>query len=55
MDVNSSFDSVAVDELTLSHFDEYDVLISSSPLYSSPSSEFLEVNKITDLVYRRMS
>jgi hypothetical protein len=55
VDVDSSFDSVAVDELTLSHFDNYDIVISSSPLYSSTSSEFLEVNKITDMVYRRMS
>lgn len=55
VDVDCNFDTVQVDNLTLPHFEKYDLVISSSPLYSSPSSEFLEVNKITDMIYRRMS
>lgn len=55
VDVDCSHDTVSVDNLTLPHFDKYDLMISSSPLYSSPGSEFLEVNKITDMIYRRMS
>ena len=55
MSVDYCFDTSPVDNLKLSHFDDYDIIISSSPLYSSVSSEFLEVNKITDLVYKRMS
>jgi hypothetical protein len=46
VDLNSSFDSVAVDELTLSHFDNYDVFI-SSPLYSSPSSARRRITILT--------
>jgi len=55
VDVDCHFDTTPVDELKMSHDDDYDIVISSSPLYSSVSSEFLEVNKVTDLIYRRMS
>lgn len=55
VDVTAPVDSIAVSDLTLGDFDKYKLLISSSPLYSSPDQEFREVNTITSLLYRRMS
>ena len=53
--LDCQFDTMPVDRLSLNDFDKYDIIVSSSPLYSSISSEFLEVNKITERIYRRMS
>ncbi len=36
-------------------FETYDIMISSSPLYSSPSDEFTQVARLTDLLYKRLS
>ena len=48
-------DSIKVGKLTLDDFENYRILISSSPLYLSPDDEFFQVNRITDLLYRRLS
>jgi len=53
-DVKAPCDARSVSELSLDDFNDYRVLISSSPLYSSPNDEFLQVNRITDLLYKRM-
>lgn len=55
VDVDSPFDSKTARNLSLSDFKRYDILISSSPLYSSPDNEFLQVNKITNLLYKRLT
>ena len=54
-DVGSSWDSKQVSSVTLSDLENYDITISSSPLYSDPDTEFLGVAHLTDLVYRRLS
>jgi hypothetical protein len=53
-DVASSFDSKPVSRYTVKDLDHYDLIISSSPLYSSIDEEFRQVNKITDQIYARM-
>lgn len=53
--VNSSFDSKNISKLGLSDFQNYDILISSSPLYGSIDDEFFHVNKIIDVLYKRLS
>lgn len=55
VDLSAPVDAVKVSELSLGHFEKYRVVISSSPLYSSPDSEFQEVNRITGLLYKRMT
>ncbi len=42
-------------KLELDDFDNYRVLISSSPLYLSPDDEFRQVNRVTELIYKRLS
>lgn len=54
-DVKSSFDTKAVGKLQLRDLDDYDLLISATPLYSSPNQEFREVNRVLDLLYQRQS
>jgi hypothetical protein len=53
-DVASSYDSKPVSRYTVADLDHYDLIISSSPLYSSIDEEFRQVNKITDQIYARM-
>lgn len=53
--VSGSFDAKNISKLSLSDFQNYDIVISSSPLYSSPDDEFYQVNKIIDLLYKRLS
>ena len=52
--LSSSFDSKNAGSLTLNDVRQYDIIISSSPLYSSPDQEFLNAAKITDLLYKRL-
>jgi hypothetical protein len=52
--VSSSVDSKNAGSLTLNDVEHYDIIISSSPLYSSPDQEFLNAAKITDLLYKRL-
>ena len=54
VDVNSSFDTRKVSKLRLRDFEDYDIIISSSPLYSSVDNEFMSVNRIIDLLYKRL-
>lgn len=54
-DVDAPCDVKKVSKIRLRDFNDYDISISSSPLYSSPSDEFLQVAKITDLLYKRIS
>jgi hypothetical protein len=53
--VSSSFDTKNVSKLSLSDLTNYDILISSSPLYSSIDDEFTQVNRIIDVLYKRLS
>jgi hypothetical protein len=55
VDVSAPVDTISVSDLGLDDFNKYKVLISSSPLYSSPDDEFMQVNKITSLLYQRRS
>jgi len=55
VDVQSSFDCKNISKVALEDFSNYDITISSSPLYSSPNDEFLHVNRIIDLLYKRLS
>jgi hypothetical protein len=54
-DVSAPVDTVNVSKLRMDHFKEYDLLISSSPLYASVDDEFTQVNTITDILYRRLT
>jgi hypothetical protein len=53
--VKAPCESRPVSKLSLNDLEDYKILISSSPLYSSPDDEFRQVAKITDLLYRRLS
>lgn len=50
-----SFDVKNVSKLSLSDFQNYDIIIFSSPFYSSPDDELFQINKIIDLLYKRLS
>jgi len=53
--VDSSFESKSISKISLNDFRTHDIVISSSPLYSSPDDEFFHCNKIIDLLYKRLS
>jgi hypothetical protein len=53
--VQSSFDAKNISKITLDDFRNYDILISSSPLYSSMDDEFYHINHVIDLLYKRLS
>jgi hypothetical protein len=53
--VGSSFDTKNISKLCLNDFTDYDILISASPLYGSIDDEFFHVNKIIDVLYKRLS
>jgi len=53
--IDSSFDSKNISRISLHDFKTYDIIISSSPLYSSPDDEFFHVNRIINLLYKRLS
>lgn len=55
VDVEAQWDVKNVSKVKLEDFEKYDILISSSPLYSTPSDEFQQVARLTDLMYKRMS
>lgn len=54
-DVKCSYDTKNIVDLTLHDLESYDIVISASALYSSPDVEFVQVNRITNLVYQRTS
>lgn len=55
VDVKASFDTRNISKFRLSDLEFYDIIISASPLYSSPDDEFLHINKLIDTLYKRMS
>jgi len=52
-DVSCSWDTKNIAKYDLSDIEHYDLIISSSPLYSSIDQEYKDVNRIIDLVYDR--
>jgi hypothetical protein len=55
VDVSCSWNVKTADLVTLSDFENNDVILSSSPLYSSLDQEYLSAAKLTDLLYKRIS
>jgi hypothetical protein len=53
--VTAPCDCKPASKVQLSDFEKYDILISSSPLYSSIDDEFLNAGHLTDLIYKRLS
>lgn len=53
VDVQSTFETKHVGKVTLQDFENYDIIINSSPLYSSMDMEFNSVNRVIDLLYQR--
>jgi hypothetical protein len=54
VDVESSFPVKCVENVGLTDFENYDIVISSSPLYINVDQEFLCAAKLTDLLYKRL-
>lgn len=54
VDVQGSWPVKAVEQLSLSDFEKYDLIISASPLYLNLDSEYHNASKITDLLYKRI-
>lgn len=52
-DVACSHDTKPITQYRLQDIEKYDLIISSSPLYSSLDQEYKDVNRIIDLVYQR--
>ncbi len=55
VDVTCPFDTRPVGKISLRDFGNYDILVSASPLYSSPNDEFRQVARLQDLLYKRLS
>lgn len=53
VDVTASFPVKNAEQLQLSDFDKYEIIISASPLYINIDQEFLDAAKIEDLLYKR--
>lgn len=51
--VASSHDSKPISAYTLKDLDDYDIIISSSPLYATIDEEYLKLNDVIDMCYRR--
>jgi hypothetical protein len=54
VDVDASFPVKSVESVKLSDFEEYDIVVSASPLYLSIDQEFSHAAKLTDLLYKRL-
>jgi len=54
VDVRASFPVKQVDNLTLNDVENFDIIISASPLYLNMDQEFFSAGKVTDLLYRRL-
>lgn len=54
VDVQASFPVKSVESVSLSDFENYDIIINSSPLYLNVDQEFLYAAKLTDLLYKRL-
>jgi len=55
VDVESSWPSKTVEEITLSDVNNNDIIISSRPLYLNRGQKFYDSGKLTDLLYQRLS
>jgi len=55
VDVNCSWNVKTADSVTLSDFENNDIVISSTPLYINLDQEYLAAAKLTDLLYKRMA
>lgn len=55
VDVKCGFTVKNSEDVTLQDFDRFDLIISSSPMYSSIGEEFTSAGRLTDLLYRRLS
>lgn len=53
-DLVCSYPYKRISKVTLSDLENNDITISSSPLYSSPSDEFSQVNSLISLLYKRL-
>jgi energy-coupling factor transporter ATP-binding protein EcfA2 len=53
-DLVCSYPFKRVSQIRLSDLENNDILISASPLYSSPSDEFVQVNQLINLLYKRL-
>ena len=53
VDVEAPVKTITVPKLKINDFEKYDLLISSSPMYSTPGDEFNQVSVLTDLLYQR--
>lgn len=54
VDVDCSFPVKPVEKLKLSDIENYDIIISASPLYLNIDQEFFDAAKMTDLLYKRL-
>jgi hypothetical protein len=54
VDVDCSYPVKLADQLTLHDVQNYDIIISSSPLYLNVDQEFFNAAKLTDLLYKRI-
>lgn len=54
VDVVAPCDVKQVDRLRVRDFEDYDIVISSSPLYISIDQEFIYAARVTDLLYKRL-
>jgi hypothetical protein len=54
VDVQSSFPVKAVESLTLNDVENFDIIISASPLHLNPDQEFYNAARLTDLLYKRL-
>lgn len=53
--VTSEHDVKNVKDVSPQDFYDYDILISASPLYANADQQFLETNRLTDLLYKRFT
>lgn len=54
VDVDGCFPAKTVDAIGLNDFENFDIIISSAPLYINTDQEFSAVAKLTDLLYGRL-
>ena len=54
VDVYSFFPVKSVEAVERSDFEDYDIVVSASPLYLSIDQEFSHADKLTDLLYKRL-
>lgn len=55
VDVDSCYDTKNVEKVKLQDFENYDFLISASPLYLNIGQEFYSAAQLTDKLYKRIS